>query len=97
MSAPIPSVPSTIGFGRRRRPGVADAVVHVAARVVGDGAGQRAVEPDAVDEQPVVGGQAGEALPRAGVLRTLGDVDVHADAEVGGQAGGRRQRVVACT
>ena len=36
MSAPIPSVPSTTVFGRPRRPRVADRVVHVRARVVGD-------------------------------------------------------------
>ena len=45
-------------------------------------------------EQPVVGGEGGQPLPRAGVLGTLGDVDVHADAEVGGQPGGRGERVV---
>ena len=48
----------------------------------------------AVHEQPVVGGQRRQ--PRAGVdvVGSLGDVDVHADAEVGGEAGGRGQRVV---
>ena len=55
---------------------------------------QRPVEPDAVHEQPVVCGEGRQPIPRAGVLRTLGDVDVDADAEVGGQAGGRGQRVV---
>jgi multidrug transporter EmrE-like cation transporter len=79
-----------------RRRGVADAVVHVRARVVGDGAGQVAVERHAVDEQPVVGGQPLE--PSAGGVHPPGPrrhVDVHADAEVAGQPGGRLERVVA--
>ena len=40
MSAPMPSVPSTTGLGRAGGAGVADGVVHVRPRVVGDGAGQ---------------------------------------------------------
>ena len=77
-----------------RRSAVADRIVHVAARVVGDRARQRTVEPDAMHDQPVVPGQRFESLAGGGVRRSLGDVDVHADAEVGRQAGGRRQRVV---
>ncbi len=48
----------------------------------------------AVDQQPVVGGQSGEAIDGAGVVRTLGDVDVHPDAVAGGEFGGRGERVV---
>ena len=55
--------------------------------------GSVAVEVDAVHEQPVVAGQALRAAsPRVRVHRTLGHVDVDADAEVDGQAGGRLQR-----
>ena len=53
-----------------------------------------AVEVDAVDEQPVVARPACEACAGVGVDRALGHVDVHADAEVGGQAGGGLERVV---
>jgi hypothetical protein len=67
------------------RSGVADAVVHVAARVVRDRAGELAVEQDTVDEQPVVAGQCGEASGGAGVVGSLGDVDMDPDAEVGGE------------
>ena len=80
--------------GSARRAGIADCVVHVAARVVGDRPGEVAVEPDAVDEQPVVGREPGEPLPRGGVLRTLGHVDVHAAAEITRQPGGRMERLV---
>ena len=43
MSAPMPSVPSTIGFERAAGPRVADRVVQVRARVVHDRARQRRV------------------------------------------------------
>ena len=94
MSAPMPSVPSTTGFVPAHRAGVADRVVHVRARVVGDRARQRTVEVHAVDEQPVVGGEVLQPGAGGDVVEPLGHVDVHADAEVGGQSGGGRQRVV---
>ena len=56
---------------------------------------QRAVEVHAVDEQPVVGGEVLEPGPGVAVGDPLGDVDVHADAELGRQLGGRSQRLVA--
>ena len=94
MSAPIPSVPSTTVLARSRRPGVADTVVHVRPRVVGDRAGQRAIEQHAMHDQPVVCCQHLEPGRGGVVLGTLGDVDVHADPEVGGEPRGRLQRVV---
>ena len=59
--------------------------------------GSGAVEQDAVDDQPVVGRQRLEPRPGVAILGTLGDVDVHADPEVGGEPRGRLQRVVAST
>ena len=47
----------------RGRPRVADGVVHVAARVVGDRAGQVAVEVHAVHQPPVVAGERAPAAP----------------------------------
>ena len=77
-----------------RRTGVADAVVHVAARVVGDRARQVTIEQHAVHEQPIVACEVGQPGAGVGVGRALGDVHVHADAEVSGQSRGRGQRVV---
>ena len=96
MSAPMPSVPSTTGFDRVVGAGVARRALFMFDRglwaIVPR---QRAVEVDAVDEQPIVGGERLE--PGAGIAigEALGDMDVHADAEVGGQLGGRTQRLVA--
>ena len=45
-------------------------------------------------EEPVAGGQGLQAVTGTGVLWPFGDVDVHADAEVGGQRGGGGERVV---
>ena len=69
-----------VGSSRRRR--VAHRVVHVRSRVVGDGAAQRPVEVHAVDEQPVVGRQRFEAGAGVAIGDSLGDMDVHADAEI---------------
>ena len=53
--------------------------------------GQVAVEVDAVHEQPVVGGQVLEPGAGVAVDGPFGHVDVHADAEIGGQPGGGRR------
>ena len=95
MSAPMPSVPSTIGFDRERGPRVADGVVHVRARVVRDRARQVLFEVHGVDEQPRLVCERREPLPRVRVDRPLGDVDVDADAEVAREARGRLERLVA--
>ncbi len=47
-----------------------------------------------MDEQPVVGRERLQSSAGGDVGRTFGDVDVHADAEVGGQPGGGLQRLV---
>ena len=49
----------------------------------------------AVDQEPVVSGQRLQSSCGIGVGGSLGDVDVHADAEIGSQSGRRLQRVVA--
>ena len=79
-----------------RRVGVADRIVQVRHRVVEDRAPQVVVgrQVDAVREQPVVAREARQAARRVDVADPLADVDVDADAEVVGQAGGRVQRVV---
>ena len=78
------------------RVGVADRVVEVGHRVVEDRAAQVVVgrQVDAVRQQPVVAGQARQAARRVGVADPLADVDVDADAEVGGQPGRGRERFV---
>ena len=55
---------------------------------------QRTIEVDAVHDQPVVGGERLEPHAGVDVVEPLGDVDVHADAQVAGQVGGRFERVV---
>ena len=80
--------------GALRRPGVADGVVHVAARVVGDGARQVAVEEHAMHQPPIVARERLQPLPRGHVVGPFSHVDVHAHPEVGGEAGRAGQRVV---
>ena len=81
--------------GASGRPSVADGVVHVAARVVGDRPRQDTVEQHTVDEQPLLGGQHLQPGAGSDVGGTLGDVDVHAGAQIGGQSGGCLERLVA--
>ena len=45
-------------------------------------------------EQPVVGGETGQACWCVDVVASLGDVDVHADTEIVGQTGGGLERGV---
>ena len=51
-------------------------------------------EVHAVHDEPVIAGQVADAVGRFAVVGTLGHVDVHTDAVLRGQLGGRRQRVV---
>ena len=64
-----------------RRPGVADGVVHVRARVVHDRARESVVvgEVHAVHDEPVVAGQVADPIGRFAVVGSLGHVDVHTD------------------
>ncbi len=95
MSAPIAvgAEDHRVGTAGRRR--VPDPVVHVAARVVGDRAREVAIEVHAVDDQPVVGGQRFQPLAGGRVRGALGDVHVHADAQVAGQSCCGVERLVA--
>ena len=77
-----------------RGTGVADRVVHVGARVVGDRAGQVAVERHAMHEQPIVGRERGQPSPGGCVLRPFAHVHVDADAQPVSQIAGRGQRLV---
>ena len=73
------------------RVGVPDRVVQVGPRVVEDRAGQLVVggQVDAVAQQPVIPGEARQPPRRVDVADALADVDMDADPEVAGQAGGR--------
>ena len=97
MSAPMPSVPSTIGFGSGRGRARSPTALFMFERgIVGDRAGQ------VVDR----GGRRGRAattssawvarrFPASESTVALGDVDVDADTEVAGEAGRRLERLVA--
>ena len=89
MSPPIPSVPERDGVLEAGRAGVADGVVHVRPRVVGDGPAQRPVEVHAMGEQPCIRCDAVEPGAGRRVDAILGYVDVDAHPEIGRQPGDR--------
>ena len=95
MSAPIPSVPSTTGFDHVDGAAYPTPLFMLDRGLWAIVPRQRPVEVHAVHQQPIVGSERLE--PRAGIAigDALGNVDVHADTEVGGQIGGIIQRLVA--
>ena len=95
----VPADPVGAEGHRVREPGrvrVPDGVVQVRHRVVEDRPPQGVIgrQVDAVGQQPVVPGEAGEPARRVDVADALADVDVDADPQVLGQAGGRAQGFV---
>ena len=96
MSAPMPSVPSATGFANRLGRAYPTAlfmferglctIVPRTPMIVG--------EVDAVDQQPLIGAQRPQPIGRLDVVRSFGDVDVHADAMTHGEVGCSGQRLV---